>query len=88
MLQCSALLYTSRSWLKCEQAILDRLFQPVQRPNTHRHERGPKPHHSKRSLPFGGMKLIARSASAVMVRLGLTPRFAATTAPSQMYTFL
>jgi hypothetical protein len=26
MLQCSALLYTSRSWLKCEQAILDRLF--------------------------------------------------------------
>jgi hypothetical protein len=49
---------------------------------------GLKPHHSKPSLPFGGMKLIARSASAVMVRLGLTPRFAATTAPSQMYTFL
>jgi hypothetical protein len=36
----------------------------------------------------GGMKLMARSASAVMVRLGLTPRFAATTDPSQMYMFL
>lgn len=35
-----------------------------------------------------GMKLIARSASAVMVRLGLTPRLAATTDPSQMYIFL
>ncbi len=36
----------------------------------------------------GGMKLRARSASAVMVRLGLTPRLAATTDPSQMYMFL
>ena len=36
----------------------------------------------------GGIKLIARSASAVMVRLGLTPRLAATTDPSQMYIFL
>ena len=36
----------------------------------------------------GGIKLIARSASAVMVRLGLTPRLAATTDPSQMYMFV
>ena len=36
----------------------------------------------------GGMKLIARSVRAVMVRLGLTPRFAATTDPSQTYIFL
>jgi hypothetical protein len=36
----------------------------------------------------GGIKLIARSESAVMVRLGLTPRLAATTEPSQMYIFL
>src|SRR5208283_2853295 len=35
-----------------------------------------------------GIKLIARSASAVIVRLGLTPRFAATTDPSQTYIFL
>lgn len=32
-------------------------------------------------------KLIARSASAVMVRLGFTPRLAATTEPSQTYMF-
>ncbi len=32
----------------------------------------------------GGMKLMARSAKAVIVRLGLTPRFAATTEASQM----
>ena len=36
-------------------------------------------------FPAGGTRLIARSASAVMVRLGLTPRFAARTDPSQMY---
>jgi hypothetical protein len=36
----------------------------------------------------GGMKLIARSVSAVMVRLGFTPRLAETTDPSQMYIFL
>jgi len=35
----------------------------------------------------GAMNYIARSASAVMVRLGLTPRLAATTEPSQMYIF-
>ena len=28
-LQCSALLYTSRLWLQCEQAILDRLLPPI-----------------------------------------------------------
>jgi ubiquinone biosynthesis protein len=28
-LQCSALLYTGRLWLQCEQAILDRLLPPV-----------------------------------------------------------
>ena len=28
-LQCSALLYTSRLWLQCEQALLDRLLPPV-----------------------------------------------------------
>ena len=39
-------------------------------------------------LLTGGIKLIARSAKAVIVRLGLTPRFAATTEPSQMYMFL
>ena len=31
---------------------------------------------------------MARSAKAVIVRLGLTPRLAATTDPSQMYIFL
>jgi len=35
----------------------------------------------------GRTKLIARSASATMVRLGLTPRLVATTEPSQMYMF-
>jgi hypothetical protein len=39
-------------------------------------------------LLAGGIKLIARSAKAVIVRLGLTPRLAATTEPSQMYMFL
>ncbi len=37
---------------------------------------------------FAGMKLIARSAKAVIVRLGFTPRLAAITEPSQMYMFL
>lgn len=32
-----------------------------------------------------GIRLIARSASAVIVRLGLTPRLLASTEPSQMY---
>jgi hypothetical protein len=32
-----------------------------------------------------GIRLIARSASAVMVKLGLTPRLLAKTEPSQMY---
>src|SRR5208337_251281 len=36
----------------------------------------------------GGMKLMARSVRAVMVRLGFTPKFAATTDPSQTYMFL
>src|SRR5208283_3435165 len=36
----------------------------------------------------GGMKLMARSVRAVIVRLGFTPRFAATTDPSQTYMFL
>jgi hypothetical protein len=36
----------------------------------------------------GGMKLMALSANAAMVRLGFTPRLAATTDPSQMYMFL
>jgi len=40
------------------------------------------------SSATGGIKLIARSASAVMVRLGFTPRLAPTTDPSQMYIFL
>ena len=35
--------------------------------------------------PLDAMKLIARSARAVMVRLGFTPRLADTTDPSQMY---
>ena len=34
-----------------------------------------------------GTKLIARSASAVIVRLGLTPTFAGTTEPSQTSRF-
>ena len=33
----------------------------------------------------GGIRLIARSASAVIVKLGLTPRLLAKTEPSQMY---
>jgi hypothetical protein len=33
----------------------------------------------------GGIRLIARSARAVIVRLGLTPRLLAKTEPSQMY---
>lgn len=36
----------------------------------------------------GGIKLMARSVSAVIVRLGLTPRLADTTDPSQIYIFL
>jgi hypothetical protein len=36
----------------------------------------------------GGIKLIARSVIAVMVKLGFTPRFADTTEPSQIYMFL
>lgn len=36
----------------------------------------------------GGIKLMARSVTAQMVRLGLTPRLAARTEPSQMYIFL
>jgi len=28
-LQCSALLYTGRLWLQCEQAVLDRLLPPI-----------------------------------------------------------
>ena len=34
-----------------------------------------------------GMNVIARSASAVIVKLGFTPRFALTTDPSQTYLF-
>jgi hypothetical protein len=34
------------------------------------------------------MKLMARSVRAVMVRLGFTPKLAATTEPSQTYMFL
>ena len=36
----------------------------------------------------GGIKLMARSVRAAIVRLGLTPRLAATTEPSQTYMFL
>ena len=36
-LQCSALLYTGRLWLQCEQAILDRLLPPG--PKTHARQR-------------------------------------------------
>ncbi len=36
----------------------------------------------------GGMKLMARSLNAVMVRLGLTPRLPAITEPSHTYMFL
>lgn len=43
---------------------------------------------SKLSIYAGGMKDIARSARAVIVRLGLTPRFAETTEPSQIYMFV
>jgi hypothetical protein len=37
--------------------------------------------------PAGGMRLIACSASAVIVRLGLTPTFAGTAAPSHTSKF-
>ena len=46
-----------------------------------------QPHRSMPTLLAGVMKLMARSASAAMVRLGLTPRLADTTDPSQMYIF-
>ena len=39
------------------------------------------------ALAAGGIWLIARSASAQIVRLGLTPRLAAITEPSQTYRF-
>ena len=35
---------------------------------------------------FAGMRLMARSASAVMVRLGFTPTLADTAAPSTTYS--
>lgn len=36
--------------------------------------------------PLLGIKLMARSASAVMVRLGFTPKFEGTIEPSMMYS--
>ena len=39
------------------------------------------------SSPAGGISVIARSAIAVIVRLGFTPMFAGTAAPSQTSRF-
>src|ERR1035437_8056636 len=42
---------------------------------------------SSAGLPLGGMWAMARSASAVIVRAGLTPTLAGTAAPSQTSRF-